>query len=150
MDSSVHGKKKKTKSISVKVRVASQWGTFDPFAYNSSINRWHQVWPSEVYSSLCSTLSYQPKKKIRSQNEGNLLPEVFRLLLSIFNLWPGLVTKLCLILAAAWTVACQAPLSMGIPRQVYWNRLPFPFPGDLPDPGIDPVSPALLTNCLPT
>lgn len=37
MDSSVHGKKKK--SISVKVRVASQWGTFDPFAYNSSINR---------------------------------------------------------------------------------------------------------------
>ena len=60
MDSSVHGKKK---SISVKVRVASQWGTFDPFAYNSSINRWHQVWPSEVYSSLCSTSPTNQRRK---------------------------------------------------------------------------------------
>ena len=35
------------------------------------------------------------------------------------------------------------PLSMGFPRQEYWSGLPFPSPGDLPDPGIDPVSPAL-------
>ena len=42
-----------------------------------------------------------------------------------------------------WTAACQAPLSMGFPRQEYWNGLPFPSPGDLPDPGIEPVSPAL-------
>ena len=41
------------------------------------------------------------------------------------------------------TVACQAPLSMGFPRQEYWSRLPFPSPGDLPDPGIKPLSPAL-------
>ena len=39
-----------------------------------------------------------------------------------------------------WTVACQAPLSMGFPRQEYWRRLPFPFPGDLTDPGIKPTS----------
>ena len=42
-----------------------------------------------------------------------------------------------------WTVACQAPLSMGFPRQEYWSGLPFPSPGDLPNPRIKPVSPAL-------
>ena len=42
-----------------------------------------------------------------------------------------------------WTVVCQAPLSMGFPRQEYWSGLPFPSPGDLPDPGIKPASPAL-------
>ena len=41
-----------------------------------------------------------------------------------------------------WIVACQAPLSMGFPRQEYWSVLPFPSPGDLPDPGIKPGSPA--------
>ena len=39
-----------------------------------------------------------------------------------------------------WTVACQAPLSMGSSRQEYWSGLPCPPPGDLPDPGIEPVS----------
>ena len=41
-----------------------------------------------------------------------------------------------------WTVACQAPLSMRFPRQEYWNELPFPSPGDRPNPGIKPVYPA--------
>ena len=45
--------------------------------------------------------------------------------------------------AAPWTVACQVPLSMEFSRQEYWNGLPFPSPGDLPDPGIEPVSLAL-------
>ena len=40
------------------------------------------------------------------------------------------------------TVAHQAPLSTGFPRQEYWSRLPFPSPGNLPDPGIEPTSPA--------
>jgi len=39
-----------------------------------------------------------------------------------------------------WIVACQAPLSMGLPRQEYWSELLFPSPGDLPDPGIEPIS----------
>ena len=39
-----------------------------------------------------------------------------------------------------WTVAHQAPLSMEFPRQEYWSGLSFPTPGDLPDPGIEPVS----------
>ena len=46
--------------------------------------------------------------------------------------------------ATPWTVAHQAPLSMGFSRQEYWSGLPFPSPGDLPDTGIKPVSPALV------
>ena len=42
--------------------------------------------------------------------------------------------------ATPWTVAHQAPLSMGFPRQEYWSGLPFPSPGDLPNPGIKPMS----------
>ena len=47
-----------------------------------------------------------------------------------------------------WTVACQAPLSMGFSRQEYWSGLPFPSPGDLPSPGIEPGSPALEGDAL--
>ena len=47
------------------------------------------------------------------------------------------------LFATPWTVARQAPPSMGFPRQEYWRGLPFPPPGDLPNPGIKPVSPAL-------
>ena len=52
-----------------------------------------------------------------------------------------------------WTVACQAPLSMGFPKQEYWSGLPFLPPGDLPDPGIKPASlgfPALAGRILTT
>ena len=48
-----------------------------------------------------------------------------------------------------WTVAHQAPLFMGFPRQEYWNRFPFPSLGDLPHPGIEPTSPALHVDSLP-
>ena len=50
----------------------------------------------------------------------------------------GLVAQSCLTLATPWTVACQAPLSMGFSRQEHWSGLPFPSPGDLPNPGIEP------------
>ena len=45
------------------------------------------------------------------------------------------------LLVTLWTVACQTPLSMGFFKQEYWSRLPFPPPGALPDPGIEPESP---------
>ena len=48
------------------------------------------------------------------------------------------------------TVVRQAPLSMGFSRKEYWSGLPFPFPGDLPNPGIEPRSPALQTDSLPS
>ena len=54
------------------------------------------------------------------------------------------------VMLTLWTVACQAPLPMGIPRQEYWSGLPFPSPGDLPDLGIEPKSPELQTDSLPS
>ena len=59
-----------------------------------------------------------------------------------------LVTKLCPTLGIQWTIAGQAPLSMGFSRQEYWTGLPFPSPGDLPDSGIKPRSPALQAGSL--
>ena len=52
------------------------------------------------------------------------------------------------LFATLWTVAYQAPPSMGFSRQEYWSGLPFPSPGDLPDPGIEPRSPALQADAL--
>ena len=52
--------------------------------------------------------------------------------------------------AIPWTVACQAPLSMGFSRQEYWSGLPGPPPEDLPYPGIEPMSPALQVDSLPS
>ena len=48
-----------------------------------------------------------------------------------------------------WTAAHQAPLSMGFSRQEYWSGVPFPSPGDLPDPGIEPRSSTLQADALP-
>ena len=56
------------------------------------------------------------------------------------------------LFATLWTLTCQAPLSMRFFRQEYWNTLPFPSPGYLPDPGIEhvsPVFPALQADSLP-
>ena len=60
-----------------------------------------------------------------------------------FLVWWHLVAQLCLTLYDPMTITYQAPLSMGFPRQEYWSGLPFPSPGDLPNPGIEPMSPAL-------
>ena len=54
------------------------------------------------------------------------------------------------LFATPWTAACQAPLFMGFSRQGYWSGLPFPSPGDLPQPGIELRSPALQADSLPT
>ena len=62
----------------------------------------------------------------------------------------GLVAKSCPTLVTPWTAACQAPLLMGFFRQEYCSGLLFPSRGDLPDPGIEPQSPALQADSLPT
>ena len=62
----------------------------------------------------------------------------------------------CLLLSrvrlfvSPWTAACQAPLSVGFSRQECWSGLPYPSPGDLPDPGIEPGSPTLQEDSLPS
>ena len=61
-----------------------------------------------------------------------------------------LVAQSCPIFATPWTAARQAPLSMWFSRQEYRSRLPFPSPGDLPNPGMEPRSPALQADSLPS
>ena len=60
------------------------------------------------------------------------------------------VTHSCPTLVTPWTADLQAPLFMGFFRQGYWSGLPFPSPGDLPDPEIEPRSPKLQADSLPT
>ena len=84
------------------------------------------------------------------------ISEKFSDLFLFFQLWA--ITYMCVcihvccavlscfnhvqLFATLWTVAHQAPLSMGFSRQEFWSGLPFPPPGDLPDPGIKPTPPA--------
>ena len=83
------------------------------------------------------TLQYNPSAHVILLGKSSLL---LLLLLSPFSrVW------LC---ATPWTAAYQAPLSMGFSRQEYWNGLPLPSPGHLPNPGIKPLSPALQANSL--
>ena len=66
------------------------------------------------------------------------------------NLGSCSVAQSCLtLLQPPWTITHQDPLSMGFPRQEYWSWVPFPSPGDIPDPGIKPISltsPALAAD----
>ena len=81
------------------------------------------------------------------EGKGRISPRVWFLI-------GGIMTNSCFLLfswsvvsdsfATTWTVAHQVPLSMEFPRQEHWSGLPFPSPGDLPDPGTEPVSPALV------
>ena len=61
----------------------------------------------------------------------------------------GLFAKLCPTLVTPWAIACWVPLSMGFHRKGYWSGLPFPSPGNLPDPGIEPASLTLQADSLP-
>ena len=54
----------------------------------------------------------------------------------------------CSVLSDSWTVASQIPLSMGFSKQEYWSGLPFPSPGNLPDPEIKPNCPELQADYL--
>ena len=66
----------------------------------------------------------------------------------------SLIWRLCMLshvwlFETPWTVACQAPLSMEFSKQEYWSGKPFPSPGDLPNPGTEPLSPELQADSLP-
>ena len=64
--------------------------------------------------------------------------------------WKCYLLNLFCLFPTPWTVACQAPLSMEFSRQEYWSGLPFPSPGDLPNPGIEPGSPTLQADSWPS
>ena len=97
-----------------------------------------QVWEAEfdsVVRSLSAVVSASRDKTITNYP---LTP------------YGGLVTKSCPALVSPWTVACQAPLSIGFSMQEYWSGLPFPSPGDLSNPRIEPESSALKADSLLT
>ena len=54
------------------------------------------------------------------------------------------------LVEAPWTIVHQAPQSMGFSREEYWSEMPFPSPGDFPNPGIKPGSPTLQAGSLPS
>ena len=87
---------------------------------------------------------------------GHSKPPPFRACLSVHTITERCYRKKVKLLshvrlfASPWTVAYQAPQSMEFSRQEYWNGLPFPSPGDLPNPGIEPGFPALQADALPS
>ena len=107
------------------------------------------MWPSKAGTRIHPPLvaSFWPHRDTDTENGDNRILKVEENLcvyvcISRFNHVPFFATP--------WTVACQAPLSMRFPRQEYWSGLPFPSPGDLPDPGIEPSSHALQADSLPS
>ena len=94
----------------------------------------------------CKVFQYRPLIASSGFKNSDSAFSLQLLLVSLFLL----VAKSCLTLSNAWTVACQAPLSMGFSRQEYWSGLPFPSPEDLPNQGIKPGSPELQADSLPT
>ena len=72
----------------------------------------------------------------------DLGPELLQTVVSIVKETENVSRSVMSDSAIPWTIAHLAPLSMGFSRQEYWSELPFPSPGDLPDPGIEPRSPA--------
>ena len=100
---------------------------------------------SEIVSSTVSILQ---RKKLRPRDLKWLFVwQVRAQTLRSDN--PGFKSSLRVqLFATRWTVAHQAPPSMGFSRQKYWSGLPFPSPGDLPDPGIEPRSPTLQADAL--
>ena len=113
---------------------------------------------SEVKASACNAgdLGSIPGSG-RSPGEGNSNPLQYSCLgkpmdrgvwWATVNGWV-LVTQSCPTLCTLWTISHQAPLSMGFSRQEYWSGLPCLSPGNLPNPGIKPRSPALQADSLP-
>ena len=77
------------------------------------------------------------------------IPTCLLKLIQLFSLTREKSLRHVQLSAIPWTVAYQASPSMGFSRQEYWSGLPFPSPGDLPDPGIKPRSPTLQVDSLP-
>ena len=123
------------------------------------IARGTSSWGNSLYVLSEAKRDESPKKASSLVHLGT-----FRLLCSIPQYWTcpsgcspvsGVKVKVkslspIPLFVSPWTVAYQAPRSMGFSRQEYWSGLPFPSPGDLPNPGIEPGSPALQTDTLPS
>ena len=137
-----------------------------PVSSTDSSNEWiKKILPLVCYPAfglcklLISTMVFSERKKLQINSRQELYAYCFifycrkgliTVLFPEYLFGGGLVPKSCRTLATPWTVACQAPLFMGFSRQEYWSGLPFPSPGDLPGPRIEPRSPALQADSWPT
>ena len=92
----------------------------------------------------------RPSQPCFSFMECNICPSPTTSLLSFKEKWKCELLSHVWLFVTPWTVACQAPLSMGFSRPEYWSRLTCLPPGDLPNPGIQPKSPALQVDSLPS
>ena len=106
-----------------------------PLNFLYSFYECHFIWQKRDWGFTMSQDSY---KLTRRQFKWVFFPQLGYL----SPCWCFII-KLCPILAMLWTVAHKAPLSMGFSRQEYWSGLLFLLPGDLPNPGIKPGSPAI-------
>ena len=95
-------------------------------------------------SVTTSTLPSAPSKPAAGQSRNFPHSEKFNMCACVFSCFSWVQ-----LLATLWTVACQAPLFMGFPRQGFWSGLPCPPPGHLPHSESEPVSPPLQVNSLP-
>ena len=102
--------------------------TGNTFIYLKELTKWHIVTCLPLLSSLLPAVVRSP------------FPEAINVIGFLWTCVCGL--SLVWLFATPWTVACQAPLSMEFSRQEYWSGLPFPTPGDIPNPGIEPEFPA--------
>ena len=98
------------------------------------------------------TFSVDVSKASQTPHSENLAQEPLRspLVPSSISLWQWKSLSRVQLFATLWTIARQPPLSMGFSRQEYWSGLPFPSPGDLPDPGIELGFSALQAEPLPS
>ena len=100
---------------------------------------------AEIHHLQHNAANIKDKRK-----EGRVTFQMFGPLLPFYELNGGFVAKSCPTVATPWTIAHQAPLSMGFSRHKYWSDLTFPSPWNLLNPGIEPESPALQADSLLT
>ena len=120
----------------------------DGVAWTSPRDVFGVVWKELVLTTFCVSHPFKEmgtkchvSGEIRIIRKTHNLRNLLYILLLVPILTCCLVTRSCPL--TPWTVARQAPLSVGFPSQEYWSGLPFLSPGDLPNPGLEPESPAL-------
>ena len=120
---------------------------------NAAEGYWNQSW-IETWVSWWVIHCTVEFARIMARLEGGEQVSTFFPRMSILYVcfsikWVKLLSRVPLF-RTPWTIAYQAPPSMGFSRQGYWSGLPFPTPGYLPDPGMEPRSPALQADTLPS
>ena len=144
----------------VKITYCFKWVDFMvcKLYFNKAVKKWHIAWENSNNTEKCikkkKLLKISPPSNYQLYHFGGCL----LLLFSIITHTQKYVSSLMLCLGThhsplfetPWTVALQAPLSMGFSRQEYWSGLPCPPPGDLSNPRVKPRSPALQVDSLPS